>query len=140
MAFPIIDKAVSKIVFDAERDMINELMTYLESKKVNDNVLELISDFKNSRAVAYLAKKPKKDVEKKKRVPKDAALFIKAIMPDIKEANPDVKKLSELRVLAAEAWKSPEKIIMKEKIEKMKAENPTMYIEEIYDIIKNRID
>jgi hypothetical protein len=103
MAYTAITKAVANVVMDAKLSLIDDLITFLETKiEVDDDLKGMFEDFKsnlkesNEKVVKNVGKKITKrkgeksesDEPKKKRAPSVFNLRVKDVM---KAAYPDIK-------------------------------------------------
>jgi hypothetical protein len=146
MAYSAITKAVANVVMDAKLSVIDDLITFLESKiEVDDDLKEIFEDFKSNlkdseeKVVKAAGKKPSKskksdtDEPKKKRAPSVFNLYVKDVMPSMKAKHPDVKDGKLMIGFASESWKSdPMAAFIKEKVLEMKKEDKTGDVVEMF--------
>jgi hypothetical protein len=146
MAYSAITKAVANVVMDAKLSVIDDLITFLESKiEVDDDLKGIFEDFKSNlkeseeKVVKAAGKKPSKskksdtDEPKKKRAPSVFNLYVKDVMPSMKAKHPDVKDGKLMIGFASESWKSdPMAAFIKEKVLEMKKEDKTGDVVEMF--------
>lgn len=145
MAFTIINQAVAKVVMDAKLNIVDELITYLGSKiELDDDIKNIFNEFKlnlkehEEKIVKIAGKKIKVETNKKKRQPSVFNMYVKDVMPSIKEKNLDIKDGKKLISMAAESWKTePMALFIKEQSVLLKSDNPTITIFELYEKTKD---
>jgi uncharacterized protein (UPF0335 family) len=145
MAFTIINQAVAKVVMDAKLNIVDELITYLGSKiELDDDIKNIFNEFKlnlkehEEKIVKIAGKKIKVETNKKKRQPSVFNMYVKDVMPSIKEKNSDIKDGKKLISMAAESWKTePMALFIKEQSVLLKSDNPTITIFELYEKTKD---
>ena len=141
---PIIQQAVAKVIMDAKLNLVDELVTYLGSKiEIDDEIKNIFTEFKanlkehEEKIVKIAGKKTKVVGEKKKRQPSIFNMYVKDIMPSIKEKNGEVKDGNKLISMAAESWKTdPMAIFIKENTVALKADNSNITPVELYEKAK----
>jgi len=134
-------KVVAQTVLDAKLNVVDELLTFLETKvEVDEDVRNIFAEFKGTLKVEKVAA-PKKSGKKstdddgngKKKAASVFNLYVKDMMPVLKEKHPEVKNGKELMALASESWKTaPLGLFVKEKAVELKKANPTLDNVEIY--------
>jgi hypothetical protein len=144
MAFQNVLKAVAQTVLDAKVSVVDDLLAFLGTKvEVDDDVKAIFAEFKGTLKVEKVtapkkgkaSKKSSDDEEepKKKRVASIFNLYVKDMMPVLKEKHPEVKNGKELMTLASESWKTdPLGIFVKEKAVGLKKANPEWDNVELY--------
>lgn len=145
---PIIQQAVAKVIMDAKLNLVDELVTYLGSKiEIDDEIKNIFTEFKanlkehEEKIVKIAGKKTKVVGEKKKRQPSIFNMYVKDIMPSIKEKNGEVKDGKKLISMAAESWKTdPMAIFIKENTVSLKADNSNITPVELYEKAKELWD
>jgi hypothetical protein len=145
MSYPIINQALAKVIMDSKLKVVDELITYLASKiELDDDLKNIFVEFKTNlkeheeKVVKIAGKKIKVESDKKKRQPSVFNMYVKDIMPSIKETNADVKDGKKLISMAAESWKSdPMALFIKEQSVLLKSDNPTITIFELYEKTKD---
>jgi hypothetical protein len=141
---PIIQQAVAKVMMDAKLNLVDELVTYLGSKiEIDDEIKNIFIEFKvnlkehEEKIVKIAGKKQKVVGEKKKRQPSIFNMYVKDVMPSIKEKNSEIKDGKKLISMAAESWKSdPMAVFIKENTASIKSNNPTFTPTELYENAK----
>jgi len=143
-------KVLSQAVLDAKFSVIDEFLTFLETKvEVDEDLKALVAEFKGSLKADKVAKptKSKKSASssdestesdaKPKRLASVFNLYVKEMMPILKEKNPDVKNGKDLMALASESWKTDAfGLFVKEKVVDLKKENPALSNVELYAAAK----
>jgi cobalamin biosynthesis protein CobT len=148
MAYTAITKAVANVVMDAKLSVIDDLITFLESKiDVDDDLKGMFDEFKSNlkdseeKVVKAAGKKISKgkgdkseSVEpKKKRAPSVFNLYVKDVMPDMKAKHPDVKDGKQMITFASSSWKTdPMAHFIKEKVIEMKNDDKKGDVVEMY--------
>jgi cobalamin biosynthesis protein CobT len=148
MAYTAITKAVANVVMDAKLSVIDDLITFLESKiDVDDDLKGMFDEFKSNlkdseeKVVKAAGKKISKgkgdkseSVEpKKKRAPSVFNLYVKDVMPDMKAKHPDVKDGKQMMTFASSSWKTdPMAHFIKEKVIEMKNDDKKGDVVEMY--------
>jgi hypothetical protein len=118
MAFSAIMSAVDGVVFDAKKQVVNDFMTFLETKiDFDDDMKGYFEEFLGSlkkpaatkkskaakKANALTASGASDKPEKPKRKPSAYNMFISAKMAEIKKADPSIKG-KELMKAAIVVW------------------------------------
>lgn len=112
MAFSAIMSAVDGVVFDAKKQVVNDFMTFLETKiDFDDDMKGYFEEFLGSLKKPAATKKSKASKkatasdkpEKPKRKPSAYNMFISAKMAEIKKADPSIKG-KELMKAAIVVW------------------------------------
>ena len=115
MAFSSIMSAVDGVVFDAKKQVVNDFMTFLETKiDFDDDMKGYFEEFLGSLKKPAATKKSKAakkanaltasdKPEKPKRKPSAYNMFISAKMAEIKKADPSIKG-KELMKAAIIVW------------------------------------
>ncbi len=152
MAFSSVCVAVAKVVMEAKLNVVDEMVAFLETKiEMDDDLKSIFKEFKENlkeseeKVVKDSGKgkkgKGKKDdgVEKKKRAPSVFNLYVKDVMPMLKEKHPEIKNGKELISLAGEEWKTSAKAqFIKEKVAELKKASPDTDIVELFDEAKSQ--
>jgi len=141
---PIIQQAVAKVIMDAKLNLVDELVTYLGSKiEIDEEIKNIFAEFKanlkehEEKVVKIAGKKQKVTSDKKKRQPSIFNMYVKDVMPSIKEKNSDVKDGKKLISMAAESWKTdPMALFIKENSVTLKSDNSSMTPTELYEAAK----
>jgi hypothetical protein len=145
MSFTIVNQAVAKVVMEAKLSVIDDIVTYLETKiEVDDDLKSIFIEFKanlkeyQEKVVKEAGKKSKvKKSHDKKRAPSVFNLYVKDIMPDIKAKHPDIKDGKQMIGFASESWKTdPLSFFLKEKILELKSDHTDKDIVELYAMAK----
>lgn len=145
MSFTIVNQAVARVVMDAKLGVIDDIVTYLETKiEVDDDLKGIFVEFKanlkecQEKVVKEAGKKMKvKKSMDKKRAPSIFNLYVKDVMPDMKAKHPDVKDGKQMIGFASESWKTdPLAFFLKEKITEMKSDHKDKDIVELYAMAK----
>ena len=151
MAFSSVCVAVAKVVMEAKLNVVDEMVAFLETKiEIDEDLKGIFKEFKENlkeseeKMVKDSGKgkkgKSKKDdgVEKKKRAPSVFNLYVKDVMPMLKERHPEIKNGKELISLAGEEWKTSAKAqFIKEKVAELKKENPDLSGEQLFNDAKS---
>ena len=147
MSYPLVNAAISQVVYDTQVKTVIEFKAFLESKLIDVSDLESeFSEFLSSLKILVVpVVAEKKGREKtikaepaKKKQPTLFNLFVKEKMASLKVDNPD-KKGKEILSMASEAWKSdPFAIFLKENQTTLKEENPDATNELIYEKAKEQ--
>jgi len=145
MNHTIINQAVAKVIMDSKLKVVDELIIYLGSKiELDDEVKNIFIEFKSNlkeheeKIVKIAGKKIKVESDKKKRQPSVFNMYVKDVMPSIKENNLDIKDGKKLISMAAESWKTdPMALFIKEHAVLLKSDNPTITIFELYEKTKD---
>jgi hypothetical protein len=116
MSYPAISQAVAKVVMDAKFKVIGDFEVFLSSKiEMDEDLREFFKEFKDSlkeseeKSVKAAGKKGGKvssDTPKKKRSPSLFNIYVKDIMPKLKETHSDIQDGKKLIGFAAESWKT----------------------------------
>jgi hypothetical protein len=139
-------KAVAQSVLDAKVSVVDELLAFLGTKvEVDDDLKAIFAEFKGTLKVEKVVA-PKKggkkssdedEEPKKKRAASIFNLYVKDMMPVLKEKHPEVKNGKELMTLASESWKTdPLGLFVKEKVVGLKKANPEWDNVELYKAAK----
>ena len=147
MAYTAINVAIAKVVADAKQKVVDDLLAFMSTKvEVDEDILGMFKEFKDSlkeeaveeaKVVKKGGKKGKKsdsDGEvKKKRAPTVFNLFVKAVMSEIKAANPDIKDGKKFISMASEQWKTSERAtFVKDKVAELKKEDKDADIHDLF--------
>jgi citrate synthase len=146
MAYPTCNKVVASIVMDEKKKVVGEFIEHLSQKiEIDDDMNELFDEFldnmketdqKNLKVAGRGSRASKKsdDPNKKKRPLSSYNLYMKEMMPIIRQENPGAKNLI---TLVADSWKNdPRARFIKDKVAEMKEENKDGDIVEFYEKAK----
>lgn len=148
MAYTAINVAIAKVVADAKQKVVDDLLAFMSTKvEVDEDILGMFKEFKDSlkeeaveeaKVVKKGGKKGKKsdsDGEvKKKRAPTVFNLYVKAVMPEIKAANPDIKDGKKFISMASDDWKTNARAtFVKDKVAELKKEDKDADIHDLFD-------
>ena len=136
MAFPSIAHAVAKVVMDAKLKVLEDFKEFLGSKiEMDDDLNGFFKEYQSSLQeseemnVKASGKKGKGKAAvtgetKKKRAASIFNIYVKDIMPKLKETHGDVKDGKKLIGFASESWKSdPFALFVKEKAKELKSDS-----------------
>lgn len=144
MAFPTVSKAVATVVMESKLKTVDDLVVFLDSKiEVDNDLKKMFHDFKNilkdaeEKVVKAAGKTSKKvvssDGTKKKRQPSVFNLYIKDVMPNMKDKHPDWENGKQLIAFASQSWKTdPMATFIKGKVDEMKKEDKNADVVDLY--------
>ena len=124
MKFSTVTTAVSKIVLEAQIQVLEDFKMFLSTKKNIDEVMEV--NFKDFAKCLYHGE----PLVKKKRQPTLFNFFVKDKIASIKVNNPDIKNVKSIMSMVSEAWKTdPFAIFLKNmnQTHKQEIDNETLY-------------